>query len=129
MKRQILQKRNWGFIISIIIFSSCNPSSQINFKHHVVANPLPNTAWGTGGFTLVDYDKDGDLDVTIQCRSDDDKVYWYEYRGADNWIQHFVGVGREYQLGATAVDVNRDGNVDLVMGHVWFQNPRCYRRG
>lgn len=108
---------------SVLILFSCNPSAQITFQHHVVASPLPSTAWGTGGFTLADYDKDGDLDVTIQCRSDDDKVYWYEYRGADNWIQHFVGIGREYQLGATAVDVNRDSYTDLVLGHVWFQNP------
>jgi hypothetical protein len=119
----MLRKKNWGFLVSFIIFYSCNPSSQIVFKHHVVADPLPGTAWGTGGFTLADFDQDGDLDVTIQCRSDDDKVYWYENRGPDNWIQHFVGTGREYQLGATSVDVNRDGNVDLVMGHVWFQNP------
>lgn len=108
---------------SFLVLYSCNPSPQIAFKHHVVANPLPSTAWGTGGFTLADYDKDGDLDVTIQCRSDDDKVYWYEYRGADSWIQHFVGIGREYQLGATALDVNRDSYTDLVLGHVWFQNP------
>jgi hypothetical protein len=108
---------------SILGLYTCNPSSQLTFKHHVVANPLPNLEWGTGGFTLVDYDKDGDLDVTIQCRSDDDKVYWYENQGAENWKQHFVGTGREYQLGATAVDVNRDGNIDLVLGHVWFQNP------
>ncbi len=94
---------------SFLVLYACNPTPKITFEHHVVANPLPSTEWGTGGFTLADYDKDGDLDVTIQCRSDDDKVYWYEYRGADHWIQHFVGIGREYQLGATAVDVNRDG--------------------
>ena len=138
MKRQSIEKK-WNLISfklkrmrilpvciifgSLLVLYSCNPSSQITFKHHVVANPLPGTAWGTGGFTLVDYDKDGDLDITIQCRSDDDKVYWYEYRNSDNWIQHFIGIGREYQLGATAIDVNRDSYIDLVMGHVWFQNP------
>ncbi len=138
MIRQFLEKKKSSFSFkpnriripsayillgSFLVLYSCNPSSQISFKHHVVANPLPGTDWGTGGFTLADYDKDGDLDVTIQCRSDDDKVYWYEYRDADNWIQHFVGIGQEYQLGATAIDVNRDSYMDLVLGHVWFQNP------
>ena len=110
-------------ICPILIISACNQPSRITFKHHVIANPLPGKAWGTGGFTLADYDKDGDLDATIQCRSNDDKVYWYEYAGADNWIPHFLGVAREYQLGAASLDVNRDGYADLVMGHIWFQNP------
>ncbi len=84
---------------------------------------MPGTSWGTGGFTLADYDKDGDLDVTVQRRSDDDKAYWYENSGADKWIPHFIGIAEGYQLGAAAVDVNSDSYVDLVMGHVWFQNP------
>lgn len=113
----------FALYISFLVFSACNSNRTIEFKHHVIANPLPGTEWGTGGFTLADYDKDGDLDVTIQCRSDDDKVYWYEYQGSDIWIPHFVGIAREYQLGATAFDVNRDGYIDLVMGHIWFRNP------
>jgi len=112
----------FGLYVFIFIISSCNHSPQITFKHHIIDSPLTAEVWGTGGFTLADYDKDGDLDVTIQCRSDSAKVYWYENRGIDNWIRHFVGIGSEYQLGATAFDVDRDSNVDLVLGHVWFRN-------
>jgi hypothetical protein len=112
-----------GLFIFILFFYACNPSFQIAFKHHVIANPLPGISWGTGGFTLADYDKDGDLDVTVQRRSDEDKAYWYEYQSMDNWIPHFIGTAEGYQLGATSIDVNRDGYIDLVMGHVWFQNP------
>jgi hypothetical protein len=113
------------FVVSFasLFLFSCTRTQSIEFIHHVVSNPLPGTEWGTGGFTLADYDMDGDLDVTIQCRSDDDKVYWYEYQGADKWIPHFIGIAREYQLGGTSYDVNRDGPLDLVMGHVWFRNP------
>jgi FG-GAP-like repeat len=123
--RHILMNLVPGCILftSFLVLNSCNSTSEISFRHHVVANPLPGNEWGTGGFTLADYDKDGDMDVTIQCRSDSDKVYWYEYRNADTWVPHFLGIGKEYQLGATAVDVDRDSNIDLVMGHVWFKNP------
>ena len=112
----------WIITLSILLISSCNRTEKIVFQHHIVDSPLTAKVWGTGGFTLADYDKDGDLDITIQCRSDSAKVYWYENRGSDNWDRHFVGIGIEYQLGATAVDVDRDGNIDLVLGHVWFRN-------
>jgi len=123
-----LFRRQTIFLAYMVFFSSqfsssCSSDHSIEFKHQVIATPLPGTEWGTGGFTLADYDGDGDLDVTIQCRSDDDKVYWYEYRESDKWIPHFIGIAREYQLGGTAYDVNRDGHTDLVMGHVWFRNP------
>jgi hypothetical protein len=113
-----------GLCFSILVLLSCNTSSnEFVFQHHVVADPLPGDSWGTGGFTLADFDNDGDLDVTVQRRSDDFKVYWYEYRSAGEWIQHYIGIAEDGQLGAAAVDVNRNGFIDLVLGHVWFQNP------
>lgn len=110
------------FII-VFILSSCHSSEQITFIHHVVANPLPGTSWGTGGFTLADYDRDGDMDVTVQRRSDNDKVYWYKNDGADHWTQYLIGTAGGGQLGAVAADVNYDTYIDLVLGHLWFQNP------
>lgn len=110
-------------IILIFILSSCHSSEPISFVHHVVANPLPGTSWGTGGFTLADYDGDGDLDITVQRRSDNDMVYWYKNDGADKWTQYLIGIAGGGQLGAVAVDVNYDNYIDLVLGHLWFQNP------
>ncbi len=110
-----------AFVLLMAI--SCSQPNNITFEHHSISDPLNGIEWGTGGFTLADFDNDGDLDVTVQRRSDDDKVYWFEYQSSENWIPHFIGVGKEYQLGATAVDVNQDSFIDLVLGHVWFQNP------
>jgi hypothetical protein len=102
------------------VFSQIDPSA---FKHHVIASPLPGTPeWGTGGFTLADYDRDGDLDITISRRADSARVYWYEYH-AGNWIMHYLGIADQEQLGAAAADVNNDGFPDLVMGRCWFENP------
>lgn len=97
--------------------------SQIAFKHHTIANPLPGASYGTGGFTVADYDKDGDPDVTVQRRSDNERVYWYENQNKNKWIPHIIGFAGGGQLGAASLDVNRDSFVDLVAGHAWFQNP------
>jgi hypothetical protein len=101
-------------------FSQITPAL---FKHHVIASPLPGPQeWGTGGFTLADFDKDGDLDVTISRRTDSARVYWYEYLRR-KWFQHYLGRADEHQLGAIATDINLDGWPDLVMGRYWFENP------
>lgn len=94
------------------------------FIHHVIASPLPGPPeWGTGGFTLADYDRDGDLDITVSRRADAGRVYWYENRG-DAWVLHPVGQADADQLGAATTDVNQDGYPDLVMSRVWFENPK-----
>jgi hypothetical protein len=107
-------------VILFFVHLSCNGQT---FIHHTIENPLPGNAWGTGGFTLADYDNDGDLDVTIQRRSDDEKVYWYKFDGANNWKRYLIGIAGGGQLGAASIDINKDGFADLVMGHFWFENP------
>jgi hypothetical protein len=108
---------------SLMFLLSCKKDPMISFTHHTIENPLPGNEWGTGGFTLADYDKDGDLDVTVQRRSDSDRVYLFKYESADKWIRYYIGTAGGGQLGATALDVNDDGCTDLVMGHFWMQNP------
>lgn len=95
----------------------------LTFRHHIIASPLPGPpVWGTSGFTLADYDRDGDLDITISRRADSARVYWYEYR-AGSWRMHFLGTADDRQLGAATADINNDGFPDLVMGRFWFENP------
>ena len=114
---------------SIILLTSLLPIMAIGqldstkFVHHIIASPLPGpSSWGTGGFTLADFDKDGNLDITISRRADSSKVYWYENQG-NTWSIHPVGRSDEEQLGAVALDVNRDGHTDLVVARFWFENP------
>jgi hypothetical protein len=93
------------------------------FRHHVIANPLPGApTYGTGGFTLADFDGDGDLDVTISRRSDSTRCNWYENKSG-TWLRHIIGKSDPQQLGAASADINNDGFPDLIMGRMWFQNP------
>jgi hypothetical protein len=94
-----------------------------NWVHHSIDSLLPGSSWGTSGFTLADFDKDGDLDITISRREiSNGKVYWYENKSG-TWISHDLGISDEDQLGATVSYINNDGYPDLVVGRYWFENP------
>ena len=74
-----------------------------------------------GQTSLVDVDRDGDLDWITGCSNGD--VWWFEYRGPDDWVRHEIGGGAGTDVGGTAFDVDGDGWVDQVSGSTWFRNP------
>jgi hypothetical protein len=42
---------------------------ELKFTHFYVDMPLEPSSYGTGGFSVNDYDNDGDMDITIQRRT------------------------------------------------------------
>jgi hypothetical protein len=94
------------------------PSTKLKFRHHFIDRALPGGSWGQTA--LTDVDRDGDLDfITGQSRGD---VYWYEYQAPDRWVKRFLGEKSPSDVGAAALDVDKDGWVDLVAGGAWFRN-------
>ncbi len=92
--------------------------TKFKFRHHFIDRNLPGGSWGQTA--LTDVDQDGDLDfITGQSRAD---VYWYEYLAADRWVKHFLGETSPSDVGATAMDVDKDGWIDLVTGGAWYRN-------
>ena len=93
------------------------------WTHFSIADSLPAVGWGTGGTPLADFDGDGDLDISVS-RREMDAVYWYQRVDDATWIQHTVAAGNiGSKLGATAVDCDLDGLMDLVYPDLWFKNP------
>lgn len=112
--------------LSLILLYGCGRDLENpvpTFTHFSIAHPLPGDGYGTGGFTLADFDRDGDLDISLQRRSDS-TLYWYAFENDSTWTQHIAGTVGGGQLGAVTQDVNRDGWNDVIMGRVWAENPK-----
>jgi hypothetical protein len=96
----------------------------MKWTHFTIADPLPGSAWGTGGTPLADFDGDGDLDIAIS-RRETLTAYWFERKDDATWVRHEMGKseGLKSALGAAALDINADGRLDVVLNQVWFENP------
>jgi len=92
---------------------------KLSFRHHFVDRDLPGDSWGQTALADLDGDKDLDF-VTGKSRG---PIRWYEYRGPDSWAVHPVTDRSPSDVGAVAIDVDRDGNVDIVAGGEWYRNP------
>jgi len=97
------------------------------FRHHYIVREAPGGNAGMGAPALADFDRDGDLDYAFLNRADG-RLYWFEYRAADEWVRHPAGSLRLRQLGSLTADVDGDGAVDIVVGGYWFRNPGNPRR-
>ncbi len=99
------------------------------FRHHYITTDIHQTkpsscCYGTP--VLADFDKDGDLDYAFSTRGEG--LYWFENKGSNNWQQRVAAQTGLSQLGAAGMDVDRDGWPDIVVGGLWFRNPRTPSR-
>ncbi len=72
-----------------------------------------------GQTSLVDIDKDGDLDWVV---GQSGKMWWFEYQNPDRWIRHDMGEGAKTDVGGCAFDIDGDGWIDQVSGTAWYRN-------
>src|SRR5215470_4668478 len=116
-----------ALILATVYLTGRAWGAEFQFKHHFIDRDLPVTDKLVGDYgltALVDLDRDGDLDFVLGGRPfDPSQLYWFEYKGAENWVRHLVGTNYLSDVGLAALDVDRDGWPDLVCSGVWFRNP------
>lgn len=108
-------------LVVFLFLPAALAQAPVSFRHHYIAGEMPGGNVGFGAPALADFNRDGKLDFAVADRSDR-TLYWFEYRGADDWIRHTAGRLEIMQLGAAALDVDGDGWPDIVIGGYWFRN-------
>ncbi len=84
---------------------------------------IDNIGRKLGQTSLADIDKDGDLDyIAGEASHGGSRIWWWEYKGADEWVRHFVGKGHT-DVGGSVYDLNGDGWIDIYCGSKILINP------
>ena len=114
-----LQKNPWRWLApaaTICLICTAARGEFPRFEYHQIAR-IGNQM---GQTSLVDVDKDGDLDWIAGCNGGD--IWWFEYKGPDNWVRHLLGQKVLTEVGGAAFDIDGDGLIDQVSGGAWYKN-------
>ena len=97
-----------------------DPAKNI-WKTHKIANHP------THDIELGDLDKDGDLDIVTRDQSEfghkaGNKIYIWRQDKNNSWTEKVIDCphGEGIELG----DIDKDGDSDIVIGGIWFENTR-----
>jgi hypothetical protein len=124
MKSLIEIKPVLNIFIFIIVYNITAYGQIPEFKYYEIGSVDEGLL---GLSSLVDIDKDGDLDWIVG--SGGSSVYWFEYQAADKWTKHLIGENTLTDKGAVVFDVDDDGLSDLAAGGTWYHNTGNPKEG
>jgi hypothetical protein len=109
-----------------IVVSDEDQPVQANYKTYWFEQPevLTGSNWNrrtiatqytTNSMDTADMDGDGDVDViTGEQKGTQQVIVWENLGNGTSWTGHVVSQGQESHLGTRAVDLDGDGDLDLV---------------
>ena len=121
MRKRDTESRIWLCCCLALSVPAGVVAGEMRFAHHVVENWTGPDGGSWGQTALVDVDRDGDLDFIMARQGG--VVLLYEFQAADRWVRHQIGDKSPSDVGGVALDVDRDGWTDLVLGGAWLRNP------
>lgn len=105
------------FLLAVVIARARAGAEDIPFVRTVIA---PDSPHGPCGNALGDLDGDGRLDAIVA--GSDGPLVWYAW---PDWKPSVIAAQGYTTEGGLAVgDLDRDGDPDVTVGTVWFENPR-----
>jgi hypothetical protein len=111
--------------VIVCVFSTYLRGEFPQFEYH----RIDRVGKKMGQTSLVDVDRDGDLDWVADCTAGvGGKIWWFDYRAPDDWVRHTLGQKAPTDVGGTAFDIDGDGWVDQVSGQAWYCNTGKPRR-
>src|SRR5438045_3253158 len=109
----MLKTQSIAILIALVVMQHFARGDDFAFRHHFISRDLPMMDNGVADYgltALVDINRDGKLDFVCGGRSPrPERLYWFEYRGPDEWIRHEVGQDYRSDVGLAALDVDGDG--------------------
>ena len=110
---------------SLFWFSATADLKQEWQKHLIV------TQYSSNNLDLADIDRDGDIDLlTCEHKGQALELQLWENDGQANFSKHIIDTGKENHLGAQWVDLDGDGDLDIIGAawdnyqeqHLWINN-------
>lgn len=110
-------RRSGGLFGALLLLAIVSGAEEIPFVRTVIA---PDSPHGPCGNALGDLDGDGRLDVIVA--GSDGPLVWYAW---PDWLPSVLAAqGYTTEGGLAVEDLDRDGDLDVTVGTVWFENPR-----
>lgn len=118
--------KSWFKLISLsaFLFWSCSESTPTkiasskaaltSYQRVVVDSSGLSNPWMK---SIADFNNDGLPDLMVA--NDVGSVVWYENPG---WARHVLGNGGPSDSASAVGDLDRDGDVDAVVGQFWYEN-------
>ena len=101
-------------------------AAQIRFEHHHISTTFPRLG-GLGQSVAGDFTNDGRTDYLIgqHFGTREKRQYLFVNPGtAESWPFHQVTTDNTADGGVNALDVDRDGWLDIISSGSWFRNSR-----